>query len=225
MIEAMACGTPVIAYNRGSVPEIIDDGLTGFIVEDEISAVAVVGRLAGTEPRRDPQAVRDALHRAPHGAGLSRRLSQPDGSRRAAHQAGEQRGVADRGSSRMRRSMRPALRMSRRAWIAAYLLAMTTCSATVKLDVCPHCRGNPVLLTVFDRTRTLCESASPYRPRRSTAGCACHLTHRRPLRLDDLEHPREFVHQRHQLGEPHRIAGEFDLARCRRLPETSSASR
>jgi glycosyltransferase involved in cell wall biosynthesis len=44
MIEAMACGTPVIAYNRGSVPEIIDEGLTGFIVEDEISAVAVVKR-------------------------------------------------------------------------------------------------------------------------------------------------------------------------------------
>jgi glycosyltransferase involved in cell wall biosynthesis len=46
MIEALACGTPVIAYNRGSVPEIIDDGLTGFIVEDEISAVAAVDRLA-----------------------------------------------------------------------------------------------------------------------------------------------------------------------------------
>jgi glycosyltransferase involved in cell wall biosynthesis len=49
MIEAMACGTPVIAYNRGSVPEIIDDGLTGFIVEDEISAVAAVDRLAGLD--------------------------------------------------------------------------------------------------------------------------------------------------------------------------------
>jgi len=46
MIEAMACGTPVIAYNRGSVPEVIDDGLTGFIVEDETSAVAAVGRLS-----------------------------------------------------------------------------------------------------------------------------------------------------------------------------------
>jgi glycosyltransferase involved in cell wall biosynthesis len=46
MIEAMACGTPVIAYNRGSVPEIIDDGVTGFVVEDETSAVAAVGRLS-----------------------------------------------------------------------------------------------------------------------------------------------------------------------------------
>ena len=34
MIEAMACGTPVIAFRRGSVPEIIDDGATGFIVDD-----------------------------------------------------------------------------------------------------------------------------------------------------------------------------------------------
>jgi glycosyltransferase involved in cell wall biosynthesis len=46
MIEAMACGTPVIAYNRGSVAEIISDGRTGFIVEDEISAVAAVHSLA-----------------------------------------------------------------------------------------------------------------------------------------------------------------------------------
>jgi glycosyltransferase involved in cell wall biosynthesis len=45
MIEAMACGTPVIAFNRGSVPEIIDDGLTGFIVEDINGAIGAVDRL------------------------------------------------------------------------------------------------------------------------------------------------------------------------------------
>ncbi|MDE2286512.1 MAG: glycosyltransferase family 4 protein [Hyphomicrobiales bacterium] len=45
MIEAMACGTPVIAFNRGSVPEIIDEGLTGFIVEDETSAIAAMARI------------------------------------------------------------------------------------------------------------------------------------------------------------------------------------
>jgi glycosyltransferase involved in cell wall biosynthesis len=46
MIEAMACGTPVIAFNRGSVSEIIDEGVTGFIVEDEAGAVGAVDRLA-----------------------------------------------------------------------------------------------------------------------------------------------------------------------------------
>jgi glycosyltransferase involved in cell wall biosynthesis len=46
MIEAMACGTPVIAFNRGSVTEVVEDGLTGFIVEDEISAVGAVDRLS-----------------------------------------------------------------------------------------------------------------------------------------------------------------------------------
>jgi glycosyltransferase involved in cell wall biosynthesis len=46
MIEAMACGTPVIAYNRGSVPEIIEDGVTGFVVEDEAGAIGAVDRLA-----------------------------------------------------------------------------------------------------------------------------------------------------------------------------------
>ncbi len=45
MIEALACGTPVIAYNRGSVPEIIEDGLTGFVVEDDEGAIGAVDRL------------------------------------------------------------------------------------------------------------------------------------------------------------------------------------
>ena len=45
MIEAMACGTPVVAFNRGSVPEVMEDGVTGFIVEDETSAISAVNRL------------------------------------------------------------------------------------------------------------------------------------------------------------------------------------
>jgi glycosyltransferase involved in cell wall biosynthesis len=45
MIEAMACGTPVIAWRSGSVPEVIDDGVSGFIVTTEDEAVAAVGRL------------------------------------------------------------------------------------------------------------------------------------------------------------------------------------
>jgi glycosyltransferase involved in cell wall biosynthesis len=42
MIEAMACGTPVVAYGAGSVPEIIEDGVTGFIVKNEIEAADVI---------------------------------------------------------------------------------------------------------------------------------------------------------------------------------------
>src|ERR1700693_632121 len=45
MIEAMACGTPTIAFNRGSVPEVIEDGVTGFIVESEEEAIRALGRL------------------------------------------------------------------------------------------------------------------------------------------------------------------------------------
>jgi glycosyltransferase involved in cell wall biosynthesis len=54
MIEAMACGTPVIAFNRGSVPEVIEDALTGFIVEDETSAVGAIRQL----PRLSRAAIR-----------------------------------------------------------------------------------------------------------------------------------------------------------------------
>jgi glycosyltransferase involved in cell wall biosynthesis len=52
MIEAMACGTPVIAFRRGSVPEVIEDGLTGFIVDDVDGAVAAIGRLGELDRRR-----------------------------------------------------------------------------------------------------------------------------------------------------------------------------
>jgi glycosyltransferase involved in cell wall biosynthesis len=52
MIEAMACGTPVIAFNRGSVPEIVEDDITGFIVEDEISAVNAVNRVTQLDRRQ-----------------------------------------------------------------------------------------------------------------------------------------------------------------------------
>ena len=45
MIEAMSCGTPVIAFSHGSVPEVIDPGRSGFIVHDEVNAVAAVKRL------------------------------------------------------------------------------------------------------------------------------------------------------------------------------------
>lgn len=45
LIEAMATGTPIIAYGCGSVPEIIEDGVTGFIVDDIEGAVAAIGRL------------------------------------------------------------------------------------------------------------------------------------------------------------------------------------
>ena len=45
MIEAMACGCPVIAFRRGSVPEVMDDGVTGFVVENVEEAVAATRRL------------------------------------------------------------------------------------------------------------------------------------------------------------------------------------
>jgi glycosyltransferase involved in cell wall biosynthesis len=45
MIEAMACGTPVLAYRRGSVPEIIEDGVTGFMVDTMEEAIAALPRV------------------------------------------------------------------------------------------------------------------------------------------------------------------------------------
>lgn len=49
LIEALACGTPAIAFRRGSVPEIIEDGVTGFIVEDVEQAVVAVKSIDGLD--------------------------------------------------------------------------------------------------------------------------------------------------------------------------------
>jgi glycosyltransferase involved in cell wall biosynthesis len=51
MIEAMACGTPVIAFRCGSVPEVIDDGVTGFVVDSVDEAVAAVRRIGEIDRR------------------------------------------------------------------------------------------------------------------------------------------------------------------------------
>jgi glycosyltransferase involved in cell wall biosynthesis len=52
MIEAMACGTPVIAFRRGSVPEVIDPGETGFIVDTTEEAVEAVEKVRHLDRRR-----------------------------------------------------------------------------------------------------------------------------------------------------------------------------
>lgn len=57
MIESMACGTPVIAWACGSVPEVIEDGVTGFIVRSKEEAVAAVERLANINRRQVRQCV------------------------------------------------------------------------------------------------------------------------------------------------------------------------
>jgi glycosyltransferase involved in cell wall biosynthesis len=59
MIEAMACGTPVVAWGCGSVPEVVDDGITGRVVASEDEAVAAVGAVAGYDRRL----IRDTFER------------------------------------------------------------------------------------------------------------------------------------------------------------------
>jgi glycosyltransferase involved in cell wall biosynthesis len=52
MIEAMACGTPVIAFKAGSVPEVVDDGITGFVVSSEEEANQAIARLGELDRQR-----------------------------------------------------------------------------------------------------------------------------------------------------------------------------
>lgn len=59
VIEAMACGTPVIAYRRGSMPELIDHGVTGFLVDTFDEAITAIDRLGEIDRRACRKAVED----------------------------------------------------------------------------------------------------------------------------------------------------------------------
>lgn len=52
VVESMACGTPVITYPRGSMPEVVDHGVTGLVVDDLAAAVAAVDEAAGLDRRK-----------------------------------------------------------------------------------------------------------------------------------------------------------------------------
>jgi glycosyltransferase involved in cell wall biosynthesis len=51
MIEAMACGTPVVAWRTGAVPEVVDHGVTGFVADSMDAFVAAIGRVGELDPR------------------------------------------------------------------------------------------------------------------------------------------------------------------------------
>jgi glycosyltransferase involved in cell wall biosynthesis len=52
MLEALACGTPVVATHRGAAPELVDDGVTGVLADDHLGLVEAVGRAAGLDRTR-----------------------------------------------------------------------------------------------------------------------------------------------------------------------------
>jgi glycosyltransferase involved in cell wall biosynthesis len=52
MIEAMACGTPVVAFRHGSVPEVLEEGVTGFIIDSMEGAVDAAKRVGELDRRR-----------------------------------------------------------------------------------------------------------------------------------------------------------------------------
>jgi glycosyltransferase involved in cell wall biosynthesis len=97
MIEAMACGTPVIAYGSGSVPEVVEHGLTGFIVDSEVAAAATIDHQLGQLSRRKIRArfeERFTARRMAHDylevyrgltAGTEQPLRKVNGSAKSAH--------------------------------------------------------------------------------------------------------------------------------------------
>ena len=85
MIEAMACGTPVIAFRRGSAPEVIDDGVSGFLVDDVPQAIAATRRIAQLDRARAREAFErrfDIERAAREYVQIYRRLISTDEARR-----------------------------------------------------------------------------------------------------------------------------------------------
>jgi glycosyltransferase involved in cell wall biosynthesis len=94
MIEAMACGTPVIAFENGSVPEVLEDGVTAFIVQNEdqaVQAVRKIGMLDRHRIRAEFDQRFTAQHMAQNYLKLYSRLSK---ARRAGAGAGAGAGAA-----------------------------------------------------------------------------------------------------------------------------------
>jgi glycosyltransferase involved in cell wall biosynthesis len=82
MIEALACGTPVIAWRNGSVPEVIEDGVTGFVVdsvEEAAEAVRRIGSLDRARCRREFEKRFDAVRMAEDYVNVYRRLIRGNG--------------------------------------------------------------------------------------------------------------------------------------------------
>ncbi len=72
MTEAMACGTPVIAYPEGSAPEIVIDGETGFIVDDEDEMATAIRSLDLIDPSRCRESVAERFDVTPVAAATVR---------------------------------------------------------------------------------------------------------------------------------------------------------
>ena len=77
VVEALACGTPVIAHRRGSMPELITDGVTGFLVDGTEEAVASDPRRRLARPTHDPGSDRRPLRQEHDDRPLRRRLPIP----------------------------------------------------------------------------------------------------------------------------------------------------
>ena len=88
MIEAMACGTPVVAFRCGSVPEVMRDGVSGFVVDTLDEAVAATARAVELPRAGVPRLLRGALLGAADGGGLRRGLRGADAERAPRPRAG-----------------------------------------------------------------------------------------------------------------------------------------
>jgi len=103
MIESMACGTPVIAWACGSVPEIVDDGVTGFVVHSEDEAVAALAHIDAVDRRT----VRSVFERRFSATAMAQRYL--DVYARVLAQAGAQGSPSCLGDTPVRLHPRPAL--------------------------------------------------------------------------------------------------------------------
>ena len=74
VVESMLCGTPVVAYSRGSMPEIVEDGVTGVLAHDVDSAVHAVRRATSFDRATCRRGGRAPLLRRPDGRRLPRGL-------------------------------------------------------------------------------------------------------------------------------------------------------
>ena len=83
VVEAMACGTPVIAYDRGSMGELIDHEATGFLVDDLDGATRAIDLAGHVDRQRDPCRHGETVQRVDDGRPVRLGVSSGPGNTRA----------------------------------------------------------------------------------------------------------------------------------------------
>ena len=232
MIEAMACGTPVVAFRRGSVPEVIDDGVTGFVVDTIDEAVGGRAASRARPPRACRAVLRGALHGAAHGAATTSTSTTRRCDARAPADAAAVAALRRRRGGRAVQRPRTTVTVGRRSRLEPTQDVSFYILGDVVARRRPHARAQA--RRDLRRVRPLRRHAAgrarragplPRRHALPVAAASCALGGRRPLLLSStVQGGQRSAHRRPDQPRPQRRDGQLVLPRGDAAPVPHASS-